>query len=456
MKITYLFSFLSLAVLAACAFALTGAKSVNAASIYDGAIRTTPQLSIINNDGSHNIDIGDPESAYYYQDLLSTCTGFTSALSTGSVTISQQLATLSTEETYGDVGVFAYWDNSPQSYTPSNFVSAGSGEYGLSAPTFDHFAYIRVRANGTVDTLCESGFLSFFASTSGQIDSIYNNFEAYIFYTTYSVTYPTGYEGTLIPSEPPTTEVPLSYIVNFTLSNTKTYATAEFSSKETDPVSNLKDPKRIWWRLYDSTDPLESELLYGDSLCDVDIPIKTPFNTTTHCPEFEVDTTRQYTLVATVNPINNENIDQTGYEITWKQTSYLIDFSKSSAGSTENCEPGATYGDINHLNCIAPEDLQFVNCFIETFPFIELNECLNNMELLVNLLSFKSISYANDWSPTVECHDLATLGDWLPLDNTTVCPQIPSFIRLITTPFVTFLLGLLTIKFLTSREGYLQ
>lgn len=53
-----------------------------------------------------------------------------------------------------------------------------------------------------------------------------------------------------------------------------------------------------------------------------------------------------------------------------------------------------------------------------------------------NILTFNSISFIR--IETSGCRTLGTIGDWLPLDNKTVCPQVPAEMRQVITPFITF------------------
>lgn len=94
------------------------------------------------------------------------------------------------------------------------------------------------------------------------------------------------------------------------------------------------------------------------------------------------------------------------------------------------------------------------DCVTETFPFINIEGCLNNMTIVLNLLSFNTINFANTWAFSDSCRTLVVINGWLNLPpGYQACPQIPSFVRNVTTPFVTFALGLLTITFLARNKG---
>lgn len=108
------------------------------------------------------------------------------------------------------------------------------------------------------------------------------------------------------------------------------------------------------------------------------------------------------------------------------------------------------------------------SCLQEAFPFVNVPGCIANISVVVNLLSFGSIVFSNNWmsptggsgssiapmSLTESCYSLVVIDDWLSLpDDYQACPQIPSYVRNVTTPFVTFALGLLTITFLARNRG---
>jgi len=95
----------------------------------------------------------------------------------------------------------------------------------------------------------------------------------------------------------------------------------------------------------------------------------------------------------------------------------------------------------------------FEACFIPEFPFINVGGCINNMYKTINLLYFGQVHFPSfTFNPA--CHNLNVLDDWLGLPNGyQVCPQIPAFVRQITTPFIAFLLGLVTMGFIKRIRG---
>lgn len=95
----------------------------------------------------------------------------------------------------------------------------------------------------------------------------------------------------------------------------------------------------------------------------------------------------------------------------------------------------------------------FYQCIYSELPFIDFNECYNNILIFTNLLFFDRLEFGTDLTPHDGCRDLVVLGSWINASTNRVCPMIPAYVRDVTTPFITFLLGLLMIKFITSRGG---
>lgn len=93
-------------------------------------------------------------------------------------------------------------------------------------------------------------------------------------------------------------------------------------------------------------------------------------------------------------------------------------------------------------------------CFNEVFPFVHVDKCTDNVKLITNLLSFRTVEFKNIYE-IMGCRQLAVIDDWINKPDIILCPQVPQYIRSIITPFVTLLLGLVMIKFITKKEGYL-
>lgn len=98
--------------------------------------------------------------------------------------------------------------------------------------------------------------------------------------------------------------------------------------------------------------------------------------------------------------------------------------------------------------------------FTDQFPYINFDSCTQSFKNILNKLSFGKIDLrGNIPKTTTECHALNTFDDWLNLPSGyVVCPQFSTEIRDIVTPFVTFLLGIITFTFLLNhgKNGYEQ
>lgn len=94
----------------------------------------------------------------------------------------------------------------------------------------------------------------------------------------------------------------------------------------------------------------------------------------------------------------------------------------------------------------------FEECLSADFPFIHPEQCYENILTILNLLVFGEVKLPS-FSFNPACHSLYMMDDWLNLPNGyQVCPQIPAFVRNVTTPFVAFMLGLITFGWLQKRN----
>lgn len=90
----------------------------------------------------------------------------------------------------------------------------------------------------------------------------------------------------------------------------------------------------------------------------------------------------------------------------------------------------------------------FEACMKSDFPWVDPEACLNNVYVVINMLYFGQVALPNfTFDPS--CRNLVMMDEWLGLPNNyQVCPQIPAFVRNVTTPFVAFMLGLVTLGFI--------
>lgn len=92
------------------------------------------------------------------------------------------------------------------------------------------------------------------------------------------------------------------------------------------------------------------------------------------------------------------------------------------------------------------------SCIQETFPYINLVGCTQMFGKVFSILTFGVIDFANVYDLS-GCVSLVTLGSWLGLPSSTVCPQVSETVRNIVTPFVTFGVVLAVITFISRQKG---
>lgn len=285
-------------------------------------------------------------------------------------------------------------------------------------------------------------YLPFYINNVTEYDTNY-----YVYYSQFPVTYPAEWDGSDVPGSPPSETTDIDYWVNFTFTNSTSQLIANYTNKITDPASSLQDPKWIEWKLYKDA-PNVTE---GENVCELTERINVPFDLNVACPDYNVDPSATYYLRAGVNPINNPHILRDDVNITFKYTLFVINFSNPTSGTTDSCVPGATepmYGTV----CSEPESIDFTQCFTVEFPFVDPFECADNFKLIFNLLTTGSITLPK-WNFNPQCHSLNVLDEWLNLPNGyQVCPQIPNSVRSVTTPFVAFLLGIVTLGFINRHN----
>lgn len=91
--------------------------------------------------------------------------------------------------------------------------------------------------------------------------------------------------------------------------------------------------------------------------------------------------------------------------------------------------------DGDQLIC-TPDPVDVLQCVTDEPPYINFADCRDQFLRIGNILTFNSISFIS--IENSGCRTLGKIGNWLPLQNKTVCPQVPAEIRHVVTPFITF------------------
>lgn len=87
------------------------------------------------------------------------------------------------------------------------------------------------------------------------------------------------------------------------------------------------------------------------------------------------------------------------------------------------------------------------DCFIDEFPWFDYGGCVSNLQNYINLISFGSFKYdpyeVNNFDVPQGCHVISSIAPWLGLPaNYQVCPAFSENVRNVVTPFVTFAISL--------------
>lgn len=260
--------------------------------------------------------------------------------------------------------------------------------------------------------------------TNGETVISGENYRYQPFVSTFPITYPSGYEGSEIPDSynAPDTSTLAPDIFMHNVINYK----GEFSDRNyltTDQVQVLCSPDDlvpgISITLFAGTSalgtPLDTISASASSLFYIDFK--------QYDPEYgDFTIVAAYTCGEDSEPIFTEHSE---YTFTVDQNGYLVNEG-------------------------------FNSCITDTFPFVDFGGCIDNMGYLMNSLSFGGVSFASDWRIEDNgCRTVGTIGDWMGLEgnNRVLCPAFPEDVRNIVTPFVTFMLGVVTLGILLTKTS---
>jgi len=95
----------------------------------------------------------------------------------------------------------------------------------------------------------------------------------------------------------------------------------------------------------------------------------------------------------------------------------------------------------------------FEECISQEFPFIHYQGCYENVMRMLNMLSFSSLKI-NGWTYNAQCRQLTVLGGWLGTQpGEVICPNFSPQVRNTVTPFIAFFLGLTMFGFVVRMRG---
>lgn len=93
-------------------------------------------------------------------------------------------------------------------------------------------------------------------------------------------------------------------------------------------------------------------------------------------------------------------------------------------------------------------------CMPDGLGSIDIYQCMDAISNIGNMLNLSVPIFTNEaWAYNSQCRNLVVLGSWIHKPGVQVCPYFPDYVRSVVTPFVSFLFGLLMMKFITSRGG---
>lgn len=399
--------------IASSAIALVGASGASAATIWDNSIQTTNNLVIASELNSHTKDITS-----LYDTYASACLG-----DNQTKLLYQNSKTTSNSHNMTIMNVY------DQTFNPSNparsvyvMLTVDDGFIEFSSNGNVAFAYnaiIIITLSNDNEVLSTCSAISPSLGVIGTDCNYDVNHCNSIFYSTYPVIYPDGYEGVFLPDTLPD-DTPAEYrdfvpkwyvtrLVNYQL----TISDTNFNTVDTSPFTcEGATTPIVQWEIHDEN---SSYTETGQSSPTVPIELTLP-NT-------GLATTFEFTGMYSCN---GDFDDFTK----WGTIYFKIDVN------------GNLY--YNLLD----------KCFIETFPFVDFTACTNNFQTGLNLMGFRvKDPFVNLGQPPIgDCYTLVVLDEWLNLNNPVICKAVPAYVRDVVTPFISFAIGLMTMKFLATRR----
>lgn len=430
-----------LSLIVASIFALLGAKDTFAASVYDANYRTTDVLQLT-------------RTGFTTQDITESLFGIVDAgmgyRNSNGANANVNIPPYSTNfnlgsnaDLCGNAGFITRYDNAIMNDRISvtnglGYTNAGDGwgvkiefadagqtltwstnRVGFSATSNYGVIYLYFHSTGRYYLECSNTNSVYPVSTSPSFATPTMHAFNWFVGSNVNRNLPVGYEGEPIRDEP-FVRPEVDYTPNWYISNIVdfklTIHDSNFNTFDGNPFVCLSELSPVLnYEIWDRTDP-EAEILLYTGLQSATLEINYQF------PKVNAD--KDYRIVGWYYCGDDDFIFT---------DSSFYDFTITRAG-------------INAIELLSV-------CMTEEYPFINFQGCVNNMNTAIQLLSFNVLNFNNSWSSTEACYELAVLGDWLNLEDHTICPQIPSYIRDVVTPFITFLFGILTITFISRNRG---
>lgn len=422
-KLTLLIAFI-------CAGALAGAPSASAASIYDDIIQTTDKVEIKNSDCSYSEDwslkwvslLSDPQYwTFGGQDVYQAdhYAAYQQSFDTGSYIVTQI-------------------DNGPDNSVIRIYYSP----HGLKFEWFED--HINLLTKNGQPGIYKSDFQAFSSGgctpkawTSDYFNSsnqgyIFKNGQPRIFIApNVDLNLPTDYAG-VIPPE------------TFT-AKTKVMPNASIHVRDID-IMLAFDPNNGVGNIRASLKAPNDDYVFKDK-------VFSDFES--WATQVEVNQYGIYTLTADyfvpIPYIIPENIEPVRLEV-----EININGDQFSIGTSKLCnvETGVCESANEMRPCITTvppggalteED--------KVAPYLNIPNCIDSFFTMQHMLAFKTVKFGQAFTNPNECHELGVVGNWLNLDNKTVCANFPADMRNIITPFVVFALALTILAGITRYRG---
>lgn len=414
--------------------ALIGAQSANASSIYDDIIRTTDKVEIgWDSNGCSPIDITDT-----WASVMSGSSGTIGDnsfvwLGTNAIKYPDMSTSWNARNSWGVTNVTNNGDKKTAivwyvgTFVPDvNFYDYGSVQQAWLAKSGQFVNYFEIHYDKRYHSSCtvyvdnaqQQSDNTIGGVTIGQNPVISDLFELFFAYNV-NVIYPPNYEGSGIPDAPP---IPIDYTdwtpdwyVSFGFDYEVTIHDTNFNTFDDNPFlceSGLAPA--ITWEIKNSSDTV---LYSGIQSPTMQIVRKLP-----------VSSQEQTYTISGIYNCGEDDLQFNQYgtlEFTLTDTGLLV-------------QPSVQ------------------DCFQGDFPFtFDINACMTFFSPIFNLLSFGQITLGESWNyGNTGCGYFTVIDDWLGLpDGTQICPQFSSTIRNAVTPFLSVILGLITLTFLARLDN---